>query len=95
VISKACRRRVGLCPLCRNPGFVQGFIDETGRLVIPPKRWEWRYESFREGLARYPQRLGIIDHEGRVVIEASSTKHQIFRTARFVRLFGKEQVRLH
>ena len=60
-----------LCPLCRNPVWVNGIIDETGRLVIPPTNSFTHYGSFREGLAQYSGRgRGFIDHEGSVVIAA-------------------------
>jgi hypothetical protein len=60
-----------LCPRCRNPSYVNGLIDETGRLVIPPRRFEARYGAFHEGLAQYSdQGWGFIDREGRVVIRA-------------------------
>jgi len=60
-----------LCPKCRNPGWVDGFIDETGRLVIPPQNFLTRYGSFHEGLAKYFDKgWGFIDREGRSVIPA-------------------------
>lgn len=60
-----------LCPMCRNPFWVNGFVDETGRLVIPPKSAYTSYGSFREGLAKYTDRgFGFIDQSGRIVIPA-------------------------
>jgi hypothetical protein len=60
-----------LCPKCRNPGWVDGFINEAGRLVIPPQNFLTRYGSFHEGLARYFDKgWGFIDREGRIVIPA-------------------------
>lgn len=60
-----------LCPMCRNSFWVNGIIDETGRLVIPPKGPYTRYGNFREGLAKYSDRgWGFIDREGRIVIPA-------------------------
>jgi bifunctional DNA-binding transcriptional regulator/antitoxin component of YhaV-PrlF toxin-antitoxin module len=64
-----------LCPMCRNNFWVNGFVDETGRLVIPPKHAFTRYESFREGLAKYTDRgWGFIDRRGQVVIPAQYTE---------------------
>src|SRR2546427_1054757 len=45
--------RWALCPDCRNPSLVNGFIDETGRLTIPPLNGHTQYGSFHEGLATY------------------------------------------
>jgi hypothetical protein len=60
-----------LCPKCRNPGWVDGFINETGRLVIPPQNFLTRYGSFHEGLAKYFDKgWGFIDRQGRIVIPA-------------------------
>jgi WG containing repeat len=60
-----------LCPMCRNPLLVNGIVDETGRLVIPPIDLDTRYGSFHEGLARYSDRgWGFIDRSGRIVIPA-------------------------
>lgn len=60
-----------LCPMCRNNFWVNGFVDETGRLVIPPKSAHTRYGSFREGLAQYVDRgFGFIDRTGSVAIPA-------------------------
>lgn len=60
-----------LCPRCRNPFSVLGIIDDTGRLVIPPRSSHTRYGSFHEGLAQYSDRgWGFIDREGRVVIDS-------------------------
>jgi hypothetical protein len=60
-----------LCPMCRNPQWVNGFIDETGKLVIPPKGSYARYGSFHEGLTQYSDRgWGFIDRAGRIVIPA-------------------------
>jgi hypothetical protein len=60
-----------LCPKCRNPGWVDGFIDETGRLVIPPQNFLTRYGSFHEGLAKYFDKgWGFVDREGRIAIPA-------------------------
>jgi hypothetical protein len=60
-----------LCPMCRNPLWVNGFVDETGRLVIPPIDLSTRYGSFQEGLAKYSaQGWGFIDRAGRRVIPA-------------------------
>lgn len=57
------------CPQCRNPMWVTGIIDETGRMVIPPKNHGTRYGDFREGLARYSGGgQGYIDREGREII---------------------------
>ena len=67
------RARIGwtLCPKCRNPFLVDGIIDVTGRLVIPPRNSNTRYGSFHEGLAQYSENgWGFIDREGRVVIAA-------------------------
>jgi hypothetical protein len=60
-----------LCPMCRNPFWVSGIIDETGRLIIPPNGSATRYGSFHEGLAGFSNRgHGFIDRTGRVVIPA-------------------------
>jgi hypothetical protein len=60
-----------LCPMCRNPQWVSGFIDATGRLVIPPKGSNARYGSFHEGLTQYSDKgWGFIDRTGRIVIPA-------------------------
>lgn len=60
-----------LCPMCRNPLWVNGIIDETGRLVIPPTDSFTRYGSFHEGLARYSAHgWGFIDRAGRIAIPA-------------------------
>lgn len=60
-----------LCPKCRNPISVNGIIDETGRLVIPPMNSNTHYGSFHEGLARYSDRgWGFIDRNGHTVIPA-------------------------
>ena len=65
------RARWTLCPKCRNAFPVDGIIDETGRLVIPPRNSNTRYGSFHEGLAQYFESgWGFIDREGRVAIEA-------------------------
>ena len=57
------------CPGCRNPLWVGGIIDETGRMVIPPKNAHTNYGSFREGLARYYDRgWCYIDRAGSEVI---------------------------
>lgn len=59
------------CPACRNPMWVSGIIDETGRMVIPPKSAGTQYGIFREGLARYFHGgWGFIDRAGREVIRA-------------------------
>lgn len=64
-----------LCPMCRNPFWVNGFVDESGRLVIPPKDSHTRYGSFREGLAKYTGAgWGFIDRSGRIVIPAKYTE---------------------
>ena len=60
-----------LCPKCSDPGWVYGFIDESGRLVIPPPNFLSRYGSFHEGLAKYSDKgWGFINREGRIVIPA-------------------------
>jgi len=60
-----------LCPMCRNPFWVNGIVDETGRLVIPPIDSSTRYGDFHEGLARYSAHgWGFIDRTGRIVIPA-------------------------
>ncbi len=60
-----------LCPKCRNPDLVNGFINETGRLIIPPQNSHTQYDSFHEGLAKYSDSgWGFIDREGRIVIPA-------------------------
>src|SRR5205807_8698158 len=60
-----------LCPKCRNPLLVNGFINETGRLIIPPRNSHTQYDSFHEGLAKYSDSgWGFIDREGRIVIPA-------------------------
>ena len=83
-----------LCPKCRNPSLVNGLIDETGRLVIPPKNSVTRYGSFSEGLAKYSDRgWGFIDREGRVVIEARFYEAANFSEGlAFVRLSEKHKV---
>jgi WG repeat protein len=59
------------CPMCRNPFWVNGVIDETGRLVIPPTSSISRYGTFHEGLAQYhDQGVGFVDRAGRVKIRA-------------------------
>lgn len=59
------------CPQCRNPAWVDGFINETGRLVIPPVNSLTRYGTFHEGLAQYWDRgWGFIDRNGHSVIPA-------------------------
>ena len=60
-----------LCPMCRNPFWLNGFIDETGRLAIPPRNYDTNFGTFHEGLAKYTDRgWGFIDPSGRVVIPA-------------------------
>ncbi|MBX7220728.1 MAG: WG repeat-containing protein [Blastocatellia bacterium] len=61
-----------LCPQCRNPFNINGIIDETGRLVIPPKSSYSRYGDFHEGLARFHGTGGggFIDRQGNEVIPA-------------------------
>lgn len=60
-----------LCPRCRNPFWINGFIDETGKLVIPPRGYNSRYGSFHEGLAQYSGNgWGFVDRTGRIVIPA-------------------------
>ena len=60
-----------LCPMCCNSFWVNGIIDESGRLVIPPMNSYTRYESFHDGLAKYSAHgWGFIDRQGRVVIPA-------------------------
>jgi hypothetical protein len=62
-----------MCPRCANPFYVNGIIDETGRLVIPPKNSNTCYGGFHDGLARYSDRgWGFIDRQGHVVIPAKS-----------------------
>ena len=64
-----------LCPMCRNPGFLNAIIDESGRVVIPPKTYHTRYGNFHEGLAKYTgQGWGFIDRSGRIVIPAKYTE---------------------
>jgi hypothetical protein len=77
-----------LCPQCRNPFWVNGFIDETGKLVIPPRNSFTRYGDFHEGLAQYwEQSWGFIDRDGRVAIKA-----KFYETADFSE--GLARVRL-
>jgi hypothetical protein len=63
-----------LCPRCENPLMVSAIIDESGRMVIPPKDSFTRYGSFQEGLAQYFGRAGeewgwgFIDRTGRIVV---------------------------
>ena len=60
-----------LCPMCRNPFWINGFIDETGRLAIPPRGYHTNFGTFHEGLAKYTdQGWGFIDPSGRAVIPA-------------------------
>lgn len=60
-----------LCPMCRNPFWVNAIIDETGRMVIPPATSHTRYGDFHEGLAKFSGGgWGFIDREGRIVIPA-------------------------
>jgi hypothetical protein len=60
-----------LCPMCRNNFWVNGFIDESGRLVIPPFGSVTRFGDFHEGLARYSDNgWGFIDRNGLIVIPA-------------------------
>jgi hypothetical protein len=60
-----------LRPRFENPLYVNGIIDETGRIVIPPMNSHTRYGSFHEGLAQYSdQGWGFIDRQGHVVIPA-------------------------
>ncbi len=60
-----------LCPMCRNPHWVNGIIDGTGRMVIPPTPSYTRLGSFHEGLAQYHGRgVGFIDRAGRIRIPA-------------------------
>ena len=60
-----------LCPMCRNPFWVNGIVDETGRLVTPPIDSFTQYGNFHEGLARYSAHgWGFIDRTGRIVIPA-------------------------
>jgi hypothetical protein len=60
-----------LCPMCRNPQWVNGFIDEIGRLVISPGGLSTRYGTFHEGLAQYHDRgVGFVDRAGHVKIPA-------------------------
>lgn len=64
-----------LCPQCRNPFFLNALIDESGRVVIPPKNYDTRYSPFHEGLAKYTDRgWGFIDRSGRIVIPAKYTE---------------------
>ncbi|HEX5702533.1 MAG TPA: WG repeat-containing protein [Pyrinomonadaceae bacterium] len=64
-----------LCPMCRNPGFLNAIIDESGRVVIPPKTYHTGYGNFHEGLAKYTgQGWGFIDRSGRIVIPAKYTE---------------------
>lgn len=59
-----------LCPQCRNPFWVNGVIDETGKLVIPPRNSFTRYGNFHEGLAQvWESGWGFIDREGHIVIK--------------------------
>ncbi|PYS59736.1 MAG: hypothetical protein DMF74_20580 [Acidobacteria bacterium] len=63
--------RWALCPDCRNPSLVNGFIDETGRLTIPPLNSRTHYGSFHEGLATYSDNgWGFINRQGQIVIPA-------------------------
>jgi hypothetical protein len=61
-----------LCPRCRNPFWVNGMVDEAGRLVIPPTDSSTRYGNFHEGLATYSAygATGFINRTGRIVIAA-------------------------
>lgn len=60
-----------LCPMCRNNFWVNGVINESGRLVIPPFGSSTRFGDFHEGLARYSDHgWGFIDRHGLVVIPA-------------------------
>ena len=64
-----------LCPVCRNPFFLNAIIDESGRVVIPPKNYDTRYSNFHEGLAKYTDGgWGFIDRSGRIVIPARFTE---------------------
>ncbi|MFY9618838.1 MAG: WG repeat-containing protein [Pyrinomonadaceae bacterium] len=64
-----------LCPQCRNPFFLNALIDESGRVVIPPKNYDTRYGAFHEGLAKYTDRgWGFIDRSGRIVTPAKYTE---------------------
>ena len=60
-----------LCPKCHSPDRADGFIDESGRLVIPPQNFLTQYGSFHEGLAKYSDKgWGFINREGQIVIPA-------------------------
>jgi len=57
--------------MCRNNFWVNGFIDDSARLVIPPFGPFTRFGDFHEGLARYSDHgWGFIDRNGLVVIPA-------------------------
>lgn len=47
---------------------MMGFVDKTGRWVIPPR--DWRCLDFQDGRARVQMesKCGFTDHEGRIVI---------------------------
>jgi len=84
-----------LCPMCRNNFWVNGFIDESARLVIPPFGPFTRFGNFHEGLARYSDHgWGFIDRNGLVVIPAKfyeardfSEEFAVVRTSKTAR-FG-------
>jgi len=58
------------CPGCRWHRPVYGFIDESGRLVIPPFDKVRQYEGFYEGLAKFwYSGYGFIDRTGKEVIK--------------------------
>ena len=64
-----------LCPVCRNPFFLNALIDESGRVVIPPKNYHTRFGNFHEGLAKYTgEGWGFIDRSGRIVVPAKYTE---------------------
>lgn len=64
-----------LCPMCRNPFYVNALIDEQGRVVIPPKDSYTRYGDFHEGLAKYTGRgWGFVDRSGHIVVPAQFTE---------------------
>jgi bifunctional DNA-binding transcriptional regulator/antitoxin component of YhaV-PrlF toxin-antitoxin module len=82
-----------LCPNCRNPFWLNGFIDETGRLAIPPRSYGTNYGTFHEGLAKYTDGgWGFIDRSGRIVIPAKfSIVGEFSEGLAFVSPSGKER----
>jgi WG repeat protein len=60
-----------LCPMCRNPFWVNAIINEQGQMVIEPKNGQTRYQGFHEGLAKFTGAgWGFIDSTGQDVIPA-------------------------